>query len=210
MEWKNPKGQALAAASELLSILAYSLQSQSHLGSPRDPLVGSGPPAIFLDFCYVGSDMSRGPDFTCLPQDPIGQGTHRALCTKLCSEMFSGPLDQSYPNPSGAGSGGRLCHWSLRSQLFPTGLFKAGVVWTCVVSGQVDQVDSSTYTSLWPSVDQAFHLEAPPWLSWLRTHLESLRNPSCWVFNPWCEGSSWHSTSCPSFCSGRDGGRWAP
>lgn len=33
---------------------------------------------------------------------------------------------------------------------------------TCVVCSQVDQVDSSTYSNFWPSVDQVFYLENIP------------------------------------------------
>lgn len=36
------------------------------------------------------------------------------------------------------------------------------MVWTCGVSGQVDQDDSSTYTNSWPSAEQAFYLENIP------------------------------------------------
>lgn len=50
----------------------------------------------------------------------------------------------------------------MKPSLFPIGFPEAGVVWTCGVSGQVDQDDSSTYTNSWPSAAQAFHLETIP------------------------------------------------
>lgn len=50
----------------------------------------------------------------------------------------------------------------MKPTLFPIGFPEAGVVWTCGVSGQVDQDDSSTHTNFWTSADQAFHLENIP------------------------------------------------
>lgn len=50
----------------------------------------------------------------------------------------------------------------MKRSLFPIGFPEAGVVWTCGVSGQVDQDDSSTYTNSWPSTEQAFYLENIP------------------------------------------------
>lgn len=81
--------------------------------------------------------------------------------------MFSRQLEQSYLirlEPALAGGSPSLFRGSLRwrSQLFSIGLLKAGVVWTCVVPGQVDQVDYSACTNFWLSVNQAFHLENIP------------------------------------------------
>lgn len=50
----------------------------------------------------------------------------------------------------------------VKPSLFPIGFPEVGVVWTCGVSGQVDQDDSSAYTNSWPSAEQAFYLENIP------------------------------------------------
>lgn len=61
----------------------------------------------------------------------------------------------------------------MKPTLFPIGFPEADVAWTCGVSGQVDQDDSVHM----PASDSAWTKgsirRTSPWLSWLRTPLES-------------------------------------